>query len=795
MNSFSPGLDGLLDQLDQKLDDLLVVNEDQTQGLPRLKFLAEKIKAIVPAIIAVGEAAHLSTNQGTTDTLQNQLICYEWADCGKSFLILARDILYEEQKAWLAVSSKKTTLAAFENLVARSQDVLTAAVADFQTFLERETDPQINQSVRLKNWKLQDNPWPIYKSQIEQFPKQVDDLVLQCESLWNASGVFVVIHSQIMDVFRQGQDEIDELKAEIQKLVKAVEAEEDYPTKNVINGLDTLYNNLTANDQLGLFKETLDLHLGKLPGETKIFVDSKDGAIYYKDLDLQDRTRAWLESEVMSEIYNLNTIKESIQNKVNLSKVNLSSRIALLQGEKEGNSKEEVLSVLQKFLKSLEKSRQKMTELEGEVQAQLKTYFDLGKISKDNFLPVSMQYTLKQYQEGERLKFVKDWFKKQGSVWKEFRESVREEGALSISEKVVRVVKERSSEVANSHYTNMFLTKGYIGDSFLVGRTKELQHISSLVDNWQLGFRGSLLLTGTRFSGKTLLGELVGQRFFPQQTIKIKPQSKIQLSGRFFDTEFDLGKVLNFVIKNTLNQPAMVWIDDLEFWEDDKISFAENVVQLLNAIDNYNGRLFFVVGCSNWMKDHLQKVFEIEKVFQSEINLDRMEAAEVEKAILTRHSATHMELVGADEDDEISTNRLRLKINQIYRNANGNIGEALQGWAYSITKFNEEKVTFKEETNSTLPNFLSADSALLLRAIMMEKRTNEYRLRKLFGPAFKDKYKVILQRLASLGVVKRDLGNWLEVNPALANNIGQQLERFTDFRFQNKKVLIEDLKL
>ena len=151
-----------------------------------------------------------------------------------------------------------------------------------------------------------------------------------------------------------------------------------------------------------------------------------------------------------------------------------------------------------------------------------------------------MQYTLQQYREGERWKFVREWFLRQGSIIRQFRKSVREEGALSLSEKLVRVVIARTCEPENSLYTNMFLTKGYIGDSFLVGRTAELRRIASVVDNWKLGFRGSLMITGTRFSGKTLLGELIGQKHFSENTIRIKPEAKIQLAGRVFDSDFDL---------------------------------------------------------------------------------------------------------------------------------------------------------------------------------------------------------------------------------------------------------------
>lgn len=793
MNKTLPEVDGLLTKLHKTLDDRLSQGRERSKGIARLKFLAESIEQISADMLAVGDAALVRLEEGEQASFEDYLVCYEWADCAKSFLILYRDVLFEEQKAWLQVTTQKTNLSKFERLVAESQEVLTEATLDFQGFLGREKVESGTREKRLSRWRLQENPWPVYREQIVLFPNQASDLMQQCESLWNASGVFVVIYSQVMENFLHAQKEIEETQEEVQQLIGKIETEENYPLKQVVSALDSLHHKLISNKILDQLSTSLDLHLDKLPKETRVFVSSQNGTLFYKDLDLQRLSRSWIESEVISEIYQLNTIEESIQNKVNLSKVNLSSRIALMKEEKDASAKDEIISALQKFLKSLKKSEQEVLLIEKLIRQKLKTEFDLGKIAEDNFLPVSMQYTLQQYREGERWKFVRDWFLQQGRSIRQFRKNVREEGALSISEKLVRVVIARSCEPGNSLYTNMFLTKGYIGDSFLVGRSAELRRIASVVENWKLGFRGSLMITGTRFSGKTLLGELISQHHFPTNTIRLKPQSKIQLAGRFFDIDFDIRAVLDFVVKNTLNKPMMVWIDDLEYWENDKISIAENVHHLFQIMDQYTSRLFFAVSFSNWMKDRLQEVFEVERVFQSEINVDRMEAEEVEQAILTRHSATHTELLNADKE-EMTPQELHKKIGQIYRQVNGNIGHALQTWAYTIRKYDDERVYWKDASALALPDFLSMDASLLLRDIMLEKRTNEYRLRKKFGPAFKDQYQVILQRLSSLGIIERGVGGWLKINPFLANDIGRQLEKKINFRFQQRNVLIENLK-
>ena len=378
-------------------------------------------------------------------------------------------------------------------------------------------------------------------------------------------------------------------------------------------------------------------------------------------------------------------------------------------------------------------------------------------------------------------------------VFQQLRKNVREEEALSVSEKMVRLVRDRTPDVENSHYTNMFLTEGWIGDSFSVGRKEEMEHLDSIVENWKLGFRGAVSITGKRFSGKTLFTEMISQRHFQGNTIHLIPNEKLNFEGRTFETTYNLKEVLNFITKYGLHSQAMILIDDLELWQDKKTSLGENVVNLLKTIDESAINLFFVVSMSNWLKTHLNQVFEIDKIFQGEINLDRMGFSEIQEAILIRHSATHMELINEDQE-EVTGAEVGKIINRVCKNTEGNIGEALLRWSSLIRHYNEEQVVVKTLSNYALPEFINTDIALVLKVIMMEKRTGDYQLRKLFGPAFKLKYKVLIQRLLNLGILSRDV-NVLEINPFLVNDIGRKLEEKMDFQFRNKKAYQSSLKL
>ena len=94
-----------------------------------------------------------------------------------------------------------------------------------------------------------------------------------------------------------------------------------------------------------------------------------------------------------------------------------------------------------------------------------------------------------------------------------------------------------------------------------------------------------------------------------------------------------------------------------------------------------------------------------------------------------------------------------------------------------------EKVTHNNRDIYYLPNFINPDIAILLSTIMMEKRTNEYRLRKIFGPAFQNKYSSMVKRLIGMGLLSRNVDGSLEITDVAVNDVGRLLERYGFLKF------------
>ncbi len=354
---------------------------------------------------------------------------------------------------------------------------------------------------------------------------------------------------------------------------------------------------------------------------------------------------------------------------------------------------------------------------------------------------------------------------------------------MSVSEKVVRYINHWQGDPDNQHYASIFLTRGYIGESFAVGRRDELEHVAALVRQWQKGFRGSAAITGQRFSGKSLFGELLANRFFPENTVRLIAGEPVQVQGRKLKGGYDLREALEFIRKYTLNVRPLIWLDDLELWWDAGTPLYQNVRALIRFIDQYSTSIFFAVSMSNSLKAHLDAFAGGGHSFQAILSMDYMTAGEIREAILVRHGATHQKLVD-EEGEEVTPQQFNKMTQQVHRSARGNIGDAMVRWAGATHRVDEERVVNTFSSNYGLPDFLTPESAMILSSVMLQKRTNEYRLRKLFGPAFVDKYRSVVQRLINIGVLQRQLDGWLEINELIVSDLGYLLERKKHFHYR-----------
>lgn len=790
-------LHSLLSEFEKTLE-TSIENVWEISNIPKhLKALSETTPALIESILAIGDHNQKQLAEGVS--YPSFACSYLWTDQAKSFMILWRDVLFQVQKGQILFLEEKVSEDALAQLKKNCELRVSAAAKELIRFysdsIKGDAIPIQEQKKRIERWKLQHNPWPTYSAQLNELQSQCSYLHQQYLELEAVSAGFWKIRHAIHENLRMIDEEkkgfITQVK-EIEEFIhENLQPPDNFKPKKVVARLEDLKIDIELPNNLRLIKEIIASETEKFREKTLVSIDTTEGLINRKEIFFRRATQQWIEAEIMPLIYEIWELVEKNRNTLKMTFVNMYNHAVLLVGEqKEVKPLEvdpaEICQPLESFVKKMEDLETSLVTEKKELIDRIETEFQLADVYDDkrDFLPLPLQSTLRNITQNQNQLVVKtrDWLINQIGILRKVRKTVEEEETLSTSEKVLRFIQTHSPDEKNGNYTNIFLTKGYIGESFWVGRKDELIHIEKLINNWKKGYRGGVLLTGQRFSGKSLFGELVANRFFYKRTIRLRPEVEININGRKFTPGYNLGEAFDFIKKYTQNVQSLIWIDDLELWWDAKTSYGTNVRRLKRFMENPSHDNFCIVSMSNWQRHHLTRFHHIDLIFHSVINLDRMSISEVEDAILIRHGATHKKLVDS-EGLEIMPNQFQKMVRRIYKTSRGNVGESLNRWANSTQKLNDDDVIHVPLPNYSLPDFKNPDIELLLTALMMRKRTNEYRLRKLFGPPFADKYKSLLQQLLSVGLLTRNIDGWLEVNQVGANELGRMLESKKSIKF------------
>ncbi len=777
---------GVLDQMLHKVentDSFEAYESALAEGATQLSEAIQQIgKESASALVAMPKNASQETK------LPANIISYLWMEEAKNYMILWRNVLLQQQKGKIMELDEQVRKEALIELGNQSKAVLRKAGEELKGYYPQEYNRLTSGSVggkQLQKWSFQNNPWDIYEDQIKQLATQCREAEVQQNGLQNTTLGFKSIQQLIKETIQSCQNELHQLRELSATTIQYINENVEEKPGLVATRLEDLEEEVKLPNHLKTFSASLKEKIDDLAAKMRVPIDTNSGMVQFKEANFKKNAQSWLDSEVVPVLYEIWELTEGAEQSMKMSLVNIRNRAVLLANEKkEGKvkqvEKEYYGQPLEAMIKKVDDWSSEIDNLEKTIQDRLDTDFRLSAVydAEKAFLPVSLQSTLNQFSisQNKIVKQARSQLNRPTSFIKRFRDTVNEEEALTPSEKIVRTLQDRSVEAANHQYTSIFQTKGYIGESFWVGREQELQRMDNLIDQWRLGFRGSAVVVGERLSGKSLFGDIIANKYFTKKTIRLVPNSNLNTEGRKWTTTCDLKQALDFLKKNAIGSGALVWIDDLELWQDANISLGTNIRNLVEHIDSHGTQLFYMVSMTKWLYAHLQKTHQVEQSFQAVIALDKMSLEEIQQAILIRHGATHKILVNAD-GEEIPTDSFGKVSAHVCRAAQRNIGDALNRWAGSIHRVNEDQVIYESQSDFPLPDFLSPNAALLLATIFKEKRTNEYRLRRLFGVPFRDKFSAVLQRLLSMGILKRSLDGMLEINELIANDLGRLLER------------------
>ncbi|NND33181.1 MAG: hypothetical protein HKN76_11370 [Saprospiraceae bacterium] len=762
---------------DKWVNDFDSIRSDSTQ-------FEEKTSTIVKMVIDRGDASYEKLSGDHEMENRDMLLFFHFAftERMKNLCLFWRDLFYQHLRGKILQQEGTLKQNQLDQHWIQSKELLSEALLELDTSVNKEltTLHRPAQQKAIRRWSMQNNPWPIYQDQFNEIAEQSTALLSNAEEASGYSAYFQEIENLILEMLQFCRKSVTVLDEQSGAILSNIDENQTEVPAGFVKKLQHEGDILIDADFLSDFSPRLEALMSSFPKKWEVIVGTRRGLLLKHEIDLKSRTLQWLEGEIIPTLLDVFELTSRAQNTLRMAYSNMRNRALLIPSGV--LDKAEVIGIYQPLLRSRERLKSlfdKIEERSQEIRNRLSSDFHLSRLYQldEPFLPITMQNTIRQFGQGGNkfLSRVTDFALTSQKAVKGLLSRVEQEENLGFPEKISRYIEHRKPHPDNEQYNPIFLAKGFLGTSFATGREVEMKLFQGGVQNWNLGYRGAMVLTGRRFCGKTFFGEWMAYLHFqPANVIRIEAGQELNYQGRKLSATFDLLEVLDFIKKYSLHNRPLLWIDDLETWQDATHTLYENTMALKRFIDHFASRCFILVSINSWAHQNLQTFINLDAAFQSTIHLDHMARKDISRAILIRHGATHKKLI--DEDgSKLSPGEFKSLIRNIDVAAQGNIGEALRWWLSSIHPVDEHTIAPNFSDRYSLPRHFDTESSLFLSRILVQKQTDEYQLRKYFGPAFNDRYSDLVRRFVNMGLLHRLANGDIEVHESLANALGARL--------------------
>ncbi len=752
--------------------------------------LAEEFTLISGKVIHLGSRAQqqFDANEFANPISFILFVHFDFLKEVKNFLILWRDVMFQYQKGLVLERIGTIEKHQLQYVKEESGQILQDAHEEVKGYSRRKlsiiTDSEKTSSNYVDSLSGKNNPWQIYKQQIETLDAQTDQIADNHVRIISNVDLFIEHKIDLENFLKDMNAEFVRIGDLARSTIDKILQTEESSYHKLILQLEEVIGQIEAKNLLQIFSDKCDQIIDSLSDTTQISIGLRNNQLLYKEIDFSGALNRWINGQVKPLLTELQELLDSEKGALNLNLTNIKNRLSLsinesytdlnrdIDLEAFQNSNRAILTSIDESLNEF-KSIRNLVEARYEENMNLNDLYDL----RNDFLSSSQQYIFEQFklERGSWLNKIGQWLINVKGRGKKLLANVAEEEALSESERIVRYLENLRPDEENYHYNNIFSGPSIYSDSFWVGREQKIERFEKVVKNWRLGYQGSVVLSGMRFSGKTTFGDLVAQKYFNNKTIRVRPFSTLKIRGRSINIKDDIAPVMEFIGKYTIGEQFLIWMDDLETWQSAKISLQQNVKTLLAGLNKLTSNVFFMTATSNWVLFYLARMFQFDQVFQAEINLDQLKEDDVRKAISIRHGVTHKYLK-TESGQRVSTDEFRQIVRNVYIQANYNMGDSLNLWVSSIKFDQGDHVIFNPLAKYTLPDFLNEINRIILRFIIMSKGTNEYMMRRYFGTSFTNKYSAEIQRLISLKILVRTDKGMLNINKYLVNETARMLD-------------------
>ena len=775
-----------------------------------LQHLAHQIAPCVEGLVQWGDAAQQqlteSENPYPASVYDPAWVIYEGLEKAKAFLLLWRDTAFHTLQLTVRMHLEEVVPAEWTNYWPRAEATLHEAAEITRNHFRdpQSLDPEKTRARHLAAWSLQASPWEVYRAQFNEIVQQCADFVQHGEDIHQLHGQLATIRSAFDHAQQHTLSDLEHLTKSLHDRYQALQDPQSLDAKSdrqklsiQLEELEGFCRRVASGPGI---RDRLANLIDDLPENLTVPISLDQGQVQRREFNLRRGFRQWFEAELIPLFLEIAETRENLYHGAAISLANMRNRLNLLSSEK-GNQdlvllRKDLSGALDHQHQLIDPAEQTIRTLQAEVRQRCLAALDLSDLYHNGrqFLARPLEATLHQltYQQSRLWDRIGHFFQEQTTRLRSRQRELLREDTLSPAEKLVRYLRTHSLDPAAENYTSIFLTAGYIGDTFQVGHQVERERLEAVYNGWQTGYRGTALITGGRFSGKTLFAESFARQHFTGRTIRLQPGQEIQLDGRKYTPTANLNDALEFIRRHSLHRPALVWIDELESWWNEEVPLSTNVSTLIRFLDQASSRLFFLIATNPDLAQQLQRTHRLFDACQTLIRLEKVGEDELLRAILVRHGATHKTLVD-EQGEPFQPRQFRRAVRRIHQQTNGIVGAALYLWALSIRAIEGDRLTLRIPPWQDFPEIVDAQSRPLWRTLLMLRHCNEFRLRRLFGPSFVTHTRHLLQRYIGLGLIYRNPEGWLEIHPSGIPHLVEQIQQTEPITFTESMLPDVDL--
>lgn len=735
-------------------------------------------------------AIELESEDKKKQSLINFYCRNDFAEKLKDFLIFWRDSSFYVMKAHFLHQDGIMNDIQIQNYIADFktdfQETSKAFLFESQNDLDIIFQTPKSVKRKLKEIALMQNAGEIYLNQINSFKPQFKLIQFTLSTANNANDRYKTIRKHIEKYCDRLVEEIDSQLVMMEKITKKTrELLSSYHKDKIIRISEYLENsekNFRFVHVHVNLKSDLDLILDAVPGMINYATKGEKGVLMQHPINFNSRMRYWLEKEIYPlsfELYqltyqNYSTIKAVIHNLKGM--LNNQNDLIKIVGINDATAA--VNDTLAPSRTSVKKIKEEAIIIEKNIKSAFRKHLKISLIFDPNrvFLPFSNAKSIHEIRFYKNPVILRLWryiILKKNSLL-QFRENIETEASLTNKEKISRHIMGLQRDKNNVLYNSFFLNKTYLGEAFTVAHPQENKRIFNIFQNWQLGHRGTVLITGKRFSGKTLFAEQFLEKHFHNNYLHILPNNELRFQKNHLDTGFDISNTIKYIQKYCMDQKPALFFDDVELWHGHGVSLYRNMKQLMHFIDNNANKLFFIISIGELSLRRMNEIMQIEHHFHGQITIPAMDFADLEESLLIRHRATNKILID-DEGEPIDRQGFERIVRNIYKTSKGNIGDALNHWTYSVSKVDDIHVKYHNLTYYNLPDFMNDELALIVNVISSHIKTTDLYLKFLFGPTYSEKYSNLIKRMISIGIIQRDLDGYITINEKIHNDVINQI--------------------